>query len=93
MKIDFSYVAIKPCGCMVSAIADHPEYAVMVSAETSRWMSKGWKVARVPASAIAQIRICHHKEKWSIGGQILRAIVKFLVWLRTEFKLYGRNKL
>lgn len=46
-KYEHSYVARKPCGCIVAAISDHPSMKSDMKKAFNRWIDAGFQIERV----------------------------------------------
>lgn len=69
---EFSYIAEKPCGCVVGAIVDDilncPEDAKEVAACITRWRKAGMTVKRVPHQYVRDhfVTECPHVERQGV---------------------------
>ena len=55
----FCYVGIKPCGHMVAAAVDTPEYMKHNAQEVAKWMRAGLTVERRPVEDVRiQLQFC-----------------------------------
>jgi hypothetical protein len=62
----FSYVARKPCGCLIAAIADEPEpeKKKKIARVTGEWIQAGYTVEHVTDEVVrAEFRSCIHKKQ------------------------------
>lgn len=63
------YVARKPCGCIVAASVDEPEYARVNAKEVAKWIRQGLNVDRVTVAVVRDEFVgwdCPHETKQEI---------------------------
>ena len=57
-----SYIGRKPCGCVVFATIDRPEYKKDIAREIGKCLRQGLTIERMPVEqARPLITKCHHK--------------------------------
>lgn len=56
----FAYAAIKPCGCMVAATVDRPEWAKSTAKDVASYLRDGLRVERLTIEEVrAKLGPCH----------------------------------
>lgn len=62
-EIRMSYIGRKPCGCVVCAAVDSPQYRKEVARDIAKWVRSGLTIERVPCSDVRTLPFgCTHKK-------------------------------
>lgn len=64
MSESWTYIGRKPCGCVVAAAVDNPEYVQRTAHTVAQFVKDGLAVERVTTEVARELlRICPHQPK------------------------------
>jgi hypothetical protein len=63
-EVVYCYVGKRPCGCLVAAAVDKPEYTKDTAKSVAKWMRDGLTIERQTVEYVrANFATCPHKDK------------------------------